>query len=318
MTETAINNFELLSNETIRQIYKDKLIEKSQLQEKWSKSMYFSRIMRSIALCFVAISMIVAWYKTYQTTDKWYWITLNIVSAIAIATLVIGALFLILKPVFYFIRRRSKSLHNTITHIESEMLALELCLITKNIPSLKPKLTQQDYAKLNERTDFKTLVKKYKEAIAETYECEKDFRIRSMNCAFISEWQWVAAAGTVIMAVIAIIVFFIGFMVFLALMVAYIAFIILTVKQTRYYYRPREEYNYDPSYDKEKEGLWTTTLGKVFDGGLLIFDILDCTSDYKKSSKRIQREKSEWHKRILAFGNYDININDNLEIKNEN
>ena len=297
MEQAVINNLESLSNEAIRQIYHNKLIEKTRLQEKWNKSMYFSRIMRSIALATVAVVIGFAWYKTTQTTDKWYWVALNIVSVIATATLAIGSLFLILKPVFYFIRRRSKSLHNTITYIENEMLALELCLINQNIPSLKPKLTQQDYIRLNERTDFKTLVMKYKETVVKAYSCEKEFRTSSMNCAIMSEWQWVAVAGTVIMAVIAIIVFFIGFMVFLTLMIAYIAFVILTVKQTRYYHRPRKEYNYDPSSDKEKESLWSKALGKVFDGGFLIFDILDCISDYKKSSKRIHGIKIFINKR---------------------
>ncbi len=316
MGETVVNNLESLSNETIKQIYHSKYVEKLQLQEKWNKSMYFSRIMRSIALGIVFIFIGAAWYKTAQTTDKWYWIALNIVSAIATAILVIGVIFLILKPIFYLVRRKSKALHNAITSIESEMLALELCLVNQNIPSLKAKLTQQDYERLNERTDFKTLVMKYKETIAEAYACETDSRTRSMNCAIISEWQWVAAAGTVIMAAIALVVFYIGFVIFLAVMISYIAFLIVTIKQTRYYHHRKEHY-YDPSSGEEKESLWSKTLGKVFEGGLLIFDILDCTLAYKKNSKKIKKEKMLWCKRILAFGNYDIDINNNLEIENE-
>ena len=92
----SLYEIETLTNEGIRSIYQSKSKEKDALQQKWRRTLYFSRILRIVALFINVISIGIAWYKTQIVTSTWYLIVLNIVCTTAFVTLFFGTVFLIL------------------------------------------------------------------------------------------------------------------------------------------------------------------------------------------------------------------------------
>lgn len=316
MENEALNEIETLTNEGIRAIYQSKSEEKGLLQEKWRKTLYFSRFLRIVALFAIVISIGIAWYKTEIVTSVWYLIVLNIVCAIAVVTLFLGTILLILKPVLYIIRRKSKKLNDEISLIENDLLFLENYLIDKNIPDLKPKLTQKDYETLNERTDFKTLVKKYKETVIALYDCERKYRSGAINASCAGEWGWVSAAVIVIIIAVALIILYMAFIILLVIAVISIAFFILTINNNNYYRHSRKHYR-EPEFDCKQESFWERIINTLFDFSMNIFCVLDGKLVYKKTLKSIEKERIGWYKRIMKFGNYDIDINGSIGETNE-
>ncbi len=270
MEHKALYEIETLTNEGIRAIYQSKLEEKGLLKEKWRKTLYFSRFLRIVALFAVAISIGIAWYKTEIATSTWYLIVLNIVCAIAVVTLFLGTIFLILKPILYIFRRRSKKLNDEILLIENDLLFLENYLIDKNIPDLNTKLTQKDYESLNERTNFKTLVKKYKETIIAKYDCESKYRSGAISASCAGEWGWVSAAVIVIILAVVLILLYSAFIILFVIAIISIAIFILTINSKNYYRYSRNHYR-EPEFDCKQESFWEKIINTLFDFSMNIF-----------------------------------------------
>ena len=165
---------------------------------KWKRIMSVSKIIRCILL-FATISFTAyILIASYISHTAWTQICIFTLISFFSSVFFSGVLILILKPLFYFLRKKAYKYHQKITEEEEFVYFKELTDIESYEHPYSSGVTEQD-------DKIRYLADKHKKAITEITESSINLRLWEMEKAKFDEWLWVIHAGEVILCAVLVI-----------------------------------------------------------------------------------------------------------------
>ena len=219
-------------------IFDDKIKVVTELFEQWKRFGNLSRVIRLIDVITSVVAAVGAGIYAYYSDKAWYMIALYVLGGFAAVTVVFGILILLMKPFFWWNRKKQKEVHAQITQLEEELKLMELSF-ARTRPS--------DFSSypIGTITDAQEdLLQYYQELTQQIYICGYQWRELEMDKARWDEWCRVISAGVVFMAIIALIISYIIFAVAVVFLIVYFAAVGLNNSDYPCGYEDYEDHDY--------------------------------------------------------------------------
>ncbi len=272
--------------------------------EFFEKKIRFSDTFRKILGFILLFATIVTGSYAMILGKKWYLVILQILVSFCATALLCGILVFLLKPIFYFRRRKAKKLHQSMSEKESEQQALEMMLLDNNTPDPIPIEKEPLYLKNSNRIRLKSVFAKYRSLIREEVAAKQYLRACRIEHQKNREWLWFgfslllfALAAAIILAMVALyfLLLFIGLLIVIALVVGWIS-------SQREYYAPirKPDTSYDPQPERPSffEAIFNATVGAIFAKDDASKSALE---QAKSEYTRLSAEKEEYLHLLLPY-----------------
>lgn len=263
-----------------------------QIKEKhndFEKIMHFSHVVRKVA-CFILLFAAITGLICALTLKKeWYFVILFTLGAFLTAVLLCGIGIFLLKPLFFFHRKKAKKLHQTLFEKEQEQQSLELLFLDENIPDPLPYEKAPLYLHNTNRIKLKTVFQRYRSLIQETNEAKQHLRVCLIEHQKNREWLWFGFALMILLLAVAIIIaiFALYFLFVFLFITVFIALVVGWIASRREYYAPIPMPNsdYDPQSEHPSllDRIFTATIGVFFTNDDVSKEAMEkATADYTR------------------------------------
>ena len=253
--------------------------------EKWKHWYMVSRIIRIIAWIVSFSSAGIGVLYTINQKGHWFSATLCGVSLFFISIILFGLLILILKPILYFIRKKSIGIHNELNQLESKLL-------DNYFHHINTKLESDRYS----NSESEDVSNEYLNNENNMYSCLSRIRELKNEKARLCEWKWVKFAGFVIILIGLFALAVVLFSTMVAVLVV-IGAVVFYGGGTTYY-----NYHYEDNYKDDNEGLLSLLFDSIADSDKHIDDeILQMENTLEKLAVSDKKISKELNSLILDF-----------------
>lgn len=194
----------LASNITLITLYRNNQMSISNSIKSYNNAMSFSRVLRIILWCLLPIAAIAGWLVAVNLDKNLFLKILFGLGSMCTTIVASGILILLLKPMFYCLRKRASALNIETQKREVENRSLEALFIAQNTPEPLPKMTKEMYQVNQQKLTFKELVNRYNTVADEYITDLAEERVARLKKDSGAEWAWITTAGLILLFVLCI------------------------------------------------------------------------------------------------------------------
>lgn len=291
-----------LSLEEMIKLHDNKERQFKKALKKWNRLGKFSATMQLIGILFCLAAAGHFYYEAHIENLSWIMKIVGIAIGAASGVVAVGALFLVLKPIFWIIRKKAKEKLPPIDEAEKELLLIKAMIIQHCEANHKITYTKDNYQKLRSLKSSKELSSEWIKHQTNITELSAEVRGLSLDSDKYDEWKWVLSAVVVIIGAITFAIAIALFVIFIGIAIAIIAAICSSNRRERSYgYRSYNDYDYDDGIEKESlfETIVHAITGKVWAYSDFYMDLINnrnaAINDAKKESKKIMSQLQVWN-----------------------
>ncbi|MBO5019874.1 MAG: hypothetical protein J6D52_04335 [Clostridia bacterium] len=291
-----------LSPEEMIKLHDNKERQFKKSLKKWNRMGKFSSTMQLIGILFCLAAAGYFYYEAHVENLSWIMKIVGIAIGAASGVVAVGALFLILKPIFWMVRKKAKEKLPSIDEAEKELLLIKAMIIQHCEANHKTTYTKDNYQKLRSLKSSKELSSEWIKHQTNITELSAEVRSLSLDSDKYNEWKWVLSAVVVIIGAITFAVAITLFVVFIGIAITIIAAICSSNRRDRSYgYRNYNDYDYDDGIKKESlfETIVHAITGKVWAYSDFYMDLISKRNsaiyDAKKENKKIMSQLQVWN-----------------------
>ena len=232
----------------------------TKLYDKWHRLGSFSRVVRYAAWIIVAVATVAAaiYFSVYSPdVAEWYAVLLATLCVTAISVLGCGLLVLLLKPFFWFNRKKAKKVHERLIEEEEAVLSADILSVQQPLADYMCAhlpLQEDDDANFSAETVFDN----YRDVTCDIYNNTIYLRELQMDKARWGEWCWVISACLVVIMAIAVAVAIAALLVLI-----FVSLLLMAID----YYSGASDYihrDYDPDVSSKEPSLLRTFLSAFY------------------------------------------------------
>lgn len=272
----------IISNETISSPTpnNEELTQQAaELYDKWKRLGSFSRAIRCVAWIVVvmaAIASAIYFSVISSEVSEWYAILLATIFVTAISVVACGLIVLLLKPFFWYNRKKAKRIYERLIEAEETVLSSDILSVqtpTAEYMDAQPSIAQEDDSDFSIEAVFNN----YQVSTCEVYNNTIYMRELQMDKAKWGEWCWVISACLVLIAVIAV-----AIAIAVLLVLLFISFLWILID----HYGGPSDYtyqDYDTDIPSKEPSLLRTFLSAFYGRFLKICEAVSKTKDATKN-----------------------------------
>lgn len=303
MEDLQVNS---LSLDELQKIHTTKQQCYDENQKKWKLMHNISVVARIIAVLVCIGTAIYGYYTAQLEEVSWFLKLLAIVIGAAGGVCIMGILFLLLKPIFWLIRKSAKNTLSAVDDLQRELYLIKHMIMQNCADNHKVSYTKEEYQARKGMKSSKQLSSEWLEKQKTILEKSIELRNAKLEGARFAEWQWVISAVVVAICAIALIVSYI----LLALIVV-IGIVVIAIASTRknddYYYRsPLNTYD---EYEPEKQPFFDKIIEKLCGRVWAERDYYDeIVKEAKKEIKKANSESKEILSQLTVWNYPELHI----------